>query len=109
MYALAETDEFGRHVFLSTFTKESIEKHIFGFCMGYDQTEFEFKHNKMTEEEFNALPHKLEIWKIWTDEVIISDDPDVEITFRSIQAITKNQPTPFREINEKIMAMLEKA
>lgn len=107
MYALAETDEFGRHVFLSTFTEEEMKENIYGFCMGYDQTKFEFSAHKKTEEEFNALPNKLEIWEIWTDEVIISDDPDLEITFRSIQEITKNQPTPLREIHERIIAMLK--
>ena len=106
MYAIVETNEIGRNVILSTFDEDSLSKFLHAFCMEYIQSKSALRWDGMTQEWFNSLPNKLEIWTVCDESFNIDSPADIELTFATIQKITNNEPTTFGTVFKKILAMI---
>lgn len=93
MYAVVETNEIGRNVVLSTFDEDSLSRFIHMFCMEYMQAKDALRWDGMTQEWFDSLPNKLEIWSVCDESFNIDSPADFELTFSKLEKMANETPT----------------
>lgn len=93
MYAVVETSEIGRSVILSTFDEDSLSRLVYAFCMEYMQARSALRWDGMTQEWFDSLPNKLEIWSVCGESFNIDSSADFELTFSKLKEMANETPT----------------